>query len=200
MTVILVEGASDQSALLTLAARHDLDTERVSIVPMGGATNIRAFVARFGPSGLGARLAGLCDAGEEGAFRRALEGARLGSSLDRAGMEALGFFVCDADLEDELIRALGVPTVLEVIDAQGELGSFRTLQKQTTQQGRSIVAQLRRFMSSKSGRKLRYAGLLVDALDLPDVPRPLDRVLEYASGAAAGHGLVESLPPELEER
>ena len=202
MTVVLVEGASDQNALVALAERrgHDLVAERVTVMPMGGATNIRSFVERFGPRGRDARLAGLCDAGEEGDFRRALEAAGLGAHLDRAGMEARGFFVCEADLEDELIRALGVAVVQEVIAAQGELGSFRTLQKQAAQQGRGVVAQLRRFMSSKSGRKARYARLLVEALDLSAVPRPLDGVLAYALGAAAGDGLVESLPPELEER
>src|SRR4051794_8311094 len=109
MTVVLVEGASDQNALEALAERrgHDLAAAGVSVAAMGGATNIRSFVERFGPHGRGARLAGLCDAGEVGDFRRALEGAGLGRNLDRAGMEALGFFVCDADLEDELIRALG---------------------------------------------------------------------------------------------
>ena len=34
-------------------------------------------------------------------------------------MEALGFFVCDADLEDELIRALGVATVERLIESAG---------------------------------------------------------------------------------
>ena len=53
---------------------------------------------------------------------------------------------------------------------------------------------------SKSGRKLRYARLLVEALNLTDVPRPLDGGLTFALGAAAGDGLVEGLPAELDER
>jgi hypothetical protein len=40
----------------------------------------------------GIPLAGLCDAGEEGDFRLAVERAGLGSQLGRAG-----FYVCDAD-------------------------------------------------------------------------------------------------------
>ena len=67
-------------------------------------------------------VAGLCDEGEEGDFRRAVERAGLGSDLTRADMERLGFYVCVADLEDELIRALGVPAVERVLDTQGELG------------------------------------------------------------------------------
>jgi hypothetical protein len=125
------------------------------------------------------RLAGICDAGEEDDFRRGLERAGLGSRLTRTDMERLGFFVCAADLEDELIRALGAESVERVVEAQGELGSFRTLQKQPEWRGRTAEQQLRRFMGSGSGRKIRYARLLVDALDLGQVPRPLERALAH---------------------
>src|SRR5207245_8251387 len=103
----------------------------------------------------------------------------LGSDLTRVEMESLGFYVCVADLEDELIRALGVASVKAVVEAQGELGSFRTLQKQPAWQGRTTDEQLRRFMGSGGRRKIRYARLLVDAMDLSRVPRPLDGVLSY---------------------
>ncbi len=94
-------------------------------------------------------------------------------------MESLGFYVCVADLEDELIRSLGAASVEQIVDAQGELGPFRTLQKQPAWQGRTTEEQLRRFMGSGGRRKIRYAPLLVDALDLTQVPRPLDRVLAH---------------------
>ena len=180
-TVVLVEGSSDQVALEAVAARRgrDLAAEGIAVVPMGGARNIGRFLELFGPRGLNLRLAGLCDAPEEGDFRRGLERAGLGSNLGRADMEALGFYVCVADLEDELIRCLGVACVEQVIDAQGELGSFRTFQQQPAWQGRGSQAQLRRFIGTHSGRKLRYARLLVDALELTSVPRPLDRVLAH---------------------
>ena len=131
-TVVLVEGVSDRVAVETLAARRgrDLAAEGVSVVALRGAGNIRTALGRYGPQGLGVRLAGLCDAGEESAFGRALEEARLGSGLGRPEMERLGFFVCVQDLEDELIRALGVAAVEDVVAAQGELRPFRTLQKQ----------------------------------------------------------------------
>jgi hypothetical protein len=179
--VVLVEGASDQVALEALAARRgrDLDAERISIVPIGGAQAIGRFLDRFGPRGLDVRLAGLCDAGEEGDFRQGLERAGLGSDLTRGDMERLGFYVCDADLEDELIRALGAVSVGRVVDAEGDLGSFRSLQKQPEWRGRATEEQLRRFMGSGGGRKIRYARLLVDALDLSRVPRPLDLVLAH---------------------
>jgi hypothetical protein len=180
-TVVLVEGISDQVALQAIAERRgrDLAAEGIAVVPMGGARNIRRFLELFGPQGLNLRLAGLCDAREEGDFRRALERAGLGSSLSRADMESLGFYACVADLEDELIRCLGAACVEQVVEAQGELGSFRTFQQQPAWQGRSSQEQLRRFIGTHSGRKVRYARLLVDALDLTNVPRPLDRVLAH---------------------
>jgi hypothetical protein len=94
-------------------------------------------------------------------------------------MEQLGFYVCVADLEDELIRALGAAEVERVVDAQGDLGSFRTLQRQPAWRGRPKEDQLRRFMGSGGRRKIRYARLLVEALDLDHVPRPLDGVLAH---------------------
>ncbi len=179
--IVLVEGVSDQIALETLAARRgrDLDREGIAIVPIGGAQAIGRFLARFGPQGSGASLAGLCDAGEEEVFRRGLERAGLGSGLTRPDMERLGFYVCVADLEDELIRALGSASVEAVLDSQGDLRSFRTFQKQPAWRGRRVEAQLRRFMCSADRRSIRYARLLVEALDLAQVPRPLDGVLAH---------------------
>jgi len=181
--VVLVEGISDQVALQTLAGRRgrDLDAEGISVVPMGGAQAIGGFLDRFGPRGLDVRLAGLCDAGEEVDFQRGLERAGLGSDLTRADMEQLGFYVCVADLEDELIRALGTTAVQQLVDSQGELGSFHTFQKQPAQRARPLAAQLRRFIGTRSGRKIRYGRLLVEALDPADVPRPLDLVLASVS-------------------
>jgi hypothetical protein len=178
-TVVLVEGSSDQVALQTLAARRgrDLAAEGVRIVPMGGARSIGRFLELFGPRGLGLALAGLCDAREEVDVRRGLERAGLGANLGRAEMASLGFHVCVADLEDELIRCLGTAAVERVVERQGELGSFRTFQRQPAQRGRDLQDQLRRFLGTRSGRKRRYARLLVDALDLDRVPGPLDRLL-----------------------
>ena len=177
--IVLVEGISDRVAVETLAARHgrDLGGEGVAVVPIGGAQAIGRFLARFGSEDPDTRLAGLCDAGEEAVFRRGLERAGFGSGLTRAGMERLGFHVCVADLEDELIRALGAAAVESVLDAQGDLGSFRTFQKQPPWRGRSVDGQLRRFLGSADRRKIRYARLLVEALDLERVPRPLAGLL-----------------------
>jgi hypothetical protein len=176
--VVLVEGISDQRALEALARRRgrDLEAEGISIVLIGGAQAIGRFLERFGPRGLNVRLAGLCDAAEEGDFRRGLERAGLGANLTRADMESLGFYVCVANLEEELTRSLGAAAVEQVIEAQGELGSFRTFQKQPAKRGQSYQVQLWQFMWN---RKIRYASLLVDALELAQVPRPLDGVLAH---------------------
>jgi hypothetical protein len=189
--IVLVEGMSDQLAVEALATRrgHNLNAQGISIVAIGGATNIGSFLTRYGPKGLGLRLAGLCDAAEEGDFRRGLERAGLGAKLTRAEMERLGFYVCIADLEDELIRALGPAVVEQVVDAQGELAAFRTFQHQPEWRGRTNEEQLRRFFGTKGGRKIQSAAGLVGALDLDRVPRPLDRVLEdivYSVDPATG--------------
>lgn len=179
--VVLVEGISDQVALEALAERRgrDLDGEGIALVAMGGAQSIGRFLNLYGPRGLDITLAGLCDAAEEAEFRRGLERAGLGSNLTRADLERLGFYVCVADLEAELIRAVGAARVERVVDAHGDLGSFRTLQKQPAWRGRPLEEQLRRFMGSGGRRKIRYARFLVEALDLMQVPRPLDGVLAH---------------------
>jgi hypothetical protein len=179
---ILVEGWSDQAALETLAQRRgwNLHAESVVVLPIGGATNIGKFVQALGPQGLKVRLAGLYDVGEERHIQRSLEELGFGAKLSRADKEALGFFACHADLEDELIRALGTSAVERVLDAQDELVSFRSFQNQPNQRGRDNHAQLRRFMGTRAGRKIRYGSLLIDALDLDQVPRALGLVLAHA--------------------
>ena len=174
--VVLVEGISDRNAVEALAQRRgrDLEAEGVSVIAMGGAQAIGRFLERYGPRGLDLRLAGLCDAGEEGDFRRALERAGVGSDLSREDMEQLGFFVCVEDLEHELVRAVGAERVEEVIAAQGEASAFRTFQKQLAKRDLPYEEQLWRFLWN---RKARYATLLVNSLDLARVPRPLEEVL-----------------------
>jgi len=176
--IVLVEGMSDRIALEALGARlgRDLVADRVAILPTGGVHAIGRFLTRFGPLGSNVTLAGLYDEGEEHVVRRGLEGAGLGADLSRAAMEQLGFYVCSADLEDELVRALGPTRMEQVIDAEGELRSFRTFQKQVAKRGLDHEEQLWRFMWN---RKIRYATLLVDALDLACVPRPLACVLAH---------------------
>lgn len=180
--VVLVEGVSDQAALEVLARRRGvvLGQGGICVVAMGGVTSIGHFLDLLGPHGLDVKLGGLCDAGQEGYVRRALERGGLGPGLSRAGMEARGFYVCAADLEDELIRALGTPAVEQVIAACRESRSWRTFQKQPAQRYRSTGQQLHRFMGTQSGRKSQYARFLAEVVDLAGIPRPLDLVLAHA--------------------
>ena len=177
--VVLVEGNSDRVALLTLAACRDRDlaAEGIEIVAMGGITNTRVFATRYGPQGLGVRLAGLYDAPEAAQLRRGLAAAGLTVALEPDGPERLGFHGCSADLEDELIRALGVEAVEAVIDEAGETSSLRLLAGMPAQRDWTREAVLRRFFTSQSGRKARYAELLVEALEPDRVPEPLVAVL-----------------------
>ena len=177
--VVLVEGASDRTALLTLAERcgRDLTAEGVDIVAMNGVTNTRAFASRYGPLGAGVHLVGLYDAPDEAIVRRGLAAAGWGTALDDGDLSELGFHRCSADLEDELIRALGVEGVEAVIEAAGEGRSLRLLAGMPAQRGWSRHALLRRFLGSQSGRKARYARLMVEALPVGRVPDPLAAVL-----------------------
>lgn len=171
--VVLVEGRSDAAALDVLARRRgrDLAADGVRVVVMGGATNIGHALAAYGPAGAGLAVAGLCDAGEEPVVRRALRRAGLGEP------DAAGFHVCVRDLEDELIRAVGPAGVERVVEAEGELRAFRTFQRQAAQVDRPLADQLHRFLGTRGGRKVRYAGLLAGVVELDAVPRPLDRLL-----------------------
>ena len=178
--MILVEGMSDRRALETLAVRRgqDLIAEGVDVLAMDGVMNIGSFLEGFGPNGSDVTVAGLYDVAEELTVRRGLERAGFGSVPSDLNLEELGFFACVEDLEDELIRALGADRVMEIVDERGELGRFRTLQKQPEWRARPIDQQLRRFLGN-SNRKIDYAPLLVAALDLSRVPRPLDAVLAH---------------------
>jgi hypothetical protein len=166
--VVLVEGPSDRSAVATLARRRgrDLEAEGIAVLPMGGYGNLPRLLEQH----RGARMAGLYDVGEERHFLRAL------GRVDRRDLERAGFYACTRDLEDELTRAVGPDGMERVLAEQGELRAFRTFQKQPAHRARPLEEQLHGFMWN---RKQRYAVLLVEALDLERVPRPLDRVLAH---------------------
>ncbi len=179
--VILVEGESDRAALETAAGLLGFELSAKSILVMNGATNVVRMVAEIVSRGV--RVAGLYDVGEEGHVVRALYEAGLTERLDSTAPERLGFFACDYDLEEELIRALGAARVINVLETQGEdLRRFRSLQQMPEWRERRVEDQLRRWFGSGSRRKIRYAALLVLAMAAVEVPQPLRRVLEYSLG------------------
>lgn len=120
-------------------------------------------------------------------YARALEEAAAGAAQaqeqvpgqapEQASGQGQRFFVCAADLEDELIRALGVARVEELVRAEGDLRALQTFLRQPAQQGRTAQQQLRRFLGTKKGRKIRYGRVLVEALEPDRVPAPLDGLL-----------------------
>lgn len=178
--VVLVEGISDQIALETaaLGRGRDLGAERVVVVPIGGAHAIGRLLTGLGPLLARVRLAGLCDVREEEVFRRGLAASGVGAPRTRGDLERLGFAVCVDDLEDELVRAVGTAGVEALFASQGDLESFRSLQRQPAWRDRDPGAQVRRYLGSGSRRKLRYARLLVEAALRRDrLPPPLDALL-----------------------
>ncbi|MFF2852863.1 TOPRIM nucleotidyl transferase/hydrolase domain-containing protein [Streptomyces sp. NPDC058001] len=166
-TAVLLEGLSDLAAVEALAARRgrDLAAEGVCVVPMGGAMSVGRYAGLLGPPGLGLRLTGLCDEGEQGFYER---------GLTRTQAPLQDIYVCSADLEDELIRALGTAEVEEIIRAEGDSRAWQTFQRQPAQHDRPRHQQLRRFLGTKKGRKIRYGRLLVEALAPDRTPPPLD--------------------------
>jgi hypothetical protein len=180
-TVVLVEGASDQAAVLAVATRlgRNLSGERILVAATGGATNIARHLELLGPHGRGVRLAGLYDAAEERFVHGGLRRAGLGQTSTRTDLEELGFFACVDDLEEELIRALGVDAVLGVIERQRDLSAFHILQRQPAHRERTDAQRLRRFLGTTSGRKVEYAALLAAELDVAALPRPLARLFAW---------------------
>lgn len=163
---VLVEGESDRSAVLTLARRLGRDVAGDDVVAMGGITNLRRHLAEAESQGLQPVL--LHDADEEPWVERTL--ASVGGHPPR--------YVCDADLEDELVRALGIKRTLEVVAEAGDLAAWQILCNQPFHRARPAEAVLRRFWGTTSGRKDKYAALLTAALDLDRVPAPLSGALD----------------------
>ena len=163
--VVLVEGESDRAALLALADRLGRDLSGVDVVAMGGITNLRRHLTDVEPESPLPVL--LHDAGEERWVERTLRSLRL--DLPR--------FVCHADLEDELVRALGTSRALDVVAAAGDLPAWRILCNQPFHRDRPTPEVLRRFWGTTSGRKEKYAALLAAAVEPDRVPPPLAGVL-----------------------
>jgi hypothetical protein len=166
--VVLVEGESDAEAVRAAAALlgHDLAAEQVDVVSLGGVTGVRRYLASASLAGV--RVAGLCDERESADFARA-----LGVLGDQA------VFICRVDLEDELIRAVGMPLAEQLLAREGDLTAFRTLQSQPAHLGSAPERQLHRFLGAGSGRKIRYGRLLVEALEPEALPEPLMAVLHW---------------------
>jgi len=163
-TLVLVEGPSDAAAVGALASRlgleMGLDTtlHHIQISSAGGITNFSRVLAGFARAAPSARLCGLYDTavGGEWHVRRALAAAATPIAAHQSP-ESAGFFACVADLEDELIGALGTQAVERVLEEQGELHSFRRFQAMPKHRGSPVHRQLHRFLGTRATRKIRCA-------------------------------------------
>lgn len=179
---VLVEGASDRAAVEALAVRRGLDLAACSavVVLMGGAGGAhRAVTAAVAAS---ADVCGLYDVGEQRFVASALVRTGLATAGDRAELAVLGFHACERDLEDELVRALGVEATLAVVEALGDRDRFRTFSSQPEWRGRPVTDRLHRFFGTTSGRKDRYGYALAAAtpVEPPSIRALLDHVAALA--------------------
>lgn len=187
--LVLVEGKSDVGAVRALAdlLGFDLASHRVQIVPADGVTNFSRLLVDFVHEHPGADFCGMYDVADERHVRRALARAGISIAPPHRSLESSGFFACVADLEDELVRALGTEAVEQVLKAQGELTSFRRFQAMPQHRSTSVHNQLRRFLGTRATRKIRSAPRLVEALGLARLPNPLAQLaatlLDVASHA-----------------
>jgi hypothetical protein len=180
---ILVEGWSDEAAVEAAARGRGLALADAGIVvlPLGGITNLGKFAAALAAHDPGLRLAGLYDASEEVVALRALQRAGFPAMATRDAAARAGFFACDADLEDELIRAVGAAAVERLLWAEDALASFRRFQRMPEHRERALHAQLNRFMGTRAGRKARFGFLMAAALAPDRIPAPLRHVLARAA-------------------
>lgn len=187
--VVLLEGVSDVAALRALSTARGTDLALVQFVDLGGVTNIRRALVdarREQPDG---EILGLCDAGEVRFVMRALRAVGY-PVRDVSDLGSYGFFVCQHDLEEELIRALGTARTVHVIDGLGLSGKLAALQQQPAWAGRPLADQLHRFCGVASGRKELLAGELARALAPGEEPEPLKMLVERlprVGASLAGH-------------
>ena len=176
--VVLLEGRSDVAAVRAAAATAGVDLTGVRLVDMGGITNVRAHIsvlARQQPRA--ERVLGMCDAAETRFVVAALDAA--GHWLrDASDLPAAGFFICVADLEDELLRALGPARALEVLEALGLRDKLDAMAQQPAWRERPLPEQLHRFAGVASGRKELLAAELTGALTAEELPEPLRLLLD----------------------
>lgn len=173
-TLVLLEGPSDVAAITAVLGDSLAGAGHASyaLVDMGGVTNVGAHLRRAAEHRPAPRMIGLCDAGEAGVVVRALQ--RLGRDVEEpADLAAEHFFVCERDLEDELIRALGPDTCLGLLEEVGLAPRFASFSRQPAWQGRPLVQRLHRFCGIASGRKVMLAGVMAAALGPGQLPAPL---------------------------
>lgn len=167
-TVLLVEGWSDLAAVEALLAHaRGGMPDGVGVVSMGGVTNVGHLVAVIEVGGAAPDVVVLCDEAEEAVVTDGAPSARR--------------LVCRRDLEEELIRAAGVALVTEVLAEMGEDRGLATFRAQPSQRDVPLADGLRRFLGTRSGRKVLAARELTTRLcredRLPEVLAAVDEAV-----------------------
>jgi len=185
-TLVLVEGDSDAAAVRALAGLIDCDLglHHIQIRSAGGVTNFSRVLADFVRTLPRGDFCGMYDVADERHVRRALANVAIPIAAHES-LESSGFFACVADLEDELIRALGAEAVERLLGVQSELNSFRHFQAMPQHRRAPVHHQLRRFLGTRATRKIRSARLLVEALDPARLPPPLVQLAARLREAAS---------------
>ena len=176
--IVLVEGVSDRIAIEAVARRRGTDLSGIGVVPTGGAQGTERMLRALAARHTGVPVAGVHDLAESPVVKQAL--VAVGMLAPGADAAAAGFYACVDDLEDELLRGVGLDDVERCLAQQGDLGSFHRMQQQPQWRDRDLRSQLRRWLAGGSRRKLRYAGILVDAMPLERMPPPLVAALARA--------------------
>ena len=165
-TVLLVEGPSDRLLVRSAATRlgTDLDHLGCAVVVAHGAAGFHPLLKLFGPRGFGLHIFGLVDAAE-----LPIAAAALGVDPDETKLQAARFEVSHEDLEDECVRALGVPRHLELLVASGLFDRTPTVRQFGVTDSKDIDAA--RYLAWCRAKKLEVAAALASELEPGDVTR-----------------------------
>ncbi|MCH8613220.1 hypothetical protein [Arsenicicoccus dermatophilus] len=178
--VALLEGVSDVAAVRAALTTAGVDLTKVELVDLQGVTNVGRVLAEIRQLRPEAEVVGMCDAGEVRHVMTALAADGC-PATDASDLPAYGFFVCEPDLEDELLRALGTPRAVEAIRRSPLGGKLQALQVQPAWRDLELDEQLRRFTRTPAARKERVAGVLAEALTREELPEPIAMLVDRIS-------------------
>lgn len=176
-TFVLLEGASDVTAVRALATKAGIDLAGIDLINLHGSTNIGRIIKEIRQIRSDADVVGLCDASDTRAAEKALTEDGLPVS-DATDLPMYGFFVCEPDLEGEIIHALGPDAAREALISGGLGSKFDALRVQPEWADKPLAEQVHRFATAPSGRKENATAVLADALDLDALPDALSMLLD----------------------
>lgn len=174
---VLLESANDVAAVQVFARKLEIDTSAAEFVNLQGTTNIGRIMKDIRQVRSDADVVGLCDAADTRSAEKALNDDGL-PVQDATDLPMYGFFVCERDLEDELIRALGADAARTALLNSGLASKFDALRTQPEWADKSIAEQVDKFCHSASGRKELAAAVLADAVPADAIPEPVSMLLD----------------------